>query len=435
MVVSSVGHRSRRRPSENPSIGPPGYTIVEELGRGGCATVFRGVCRASGAAVAVKRVEKEGPAYAVTDRLEGSKAQGDYESALREIAVLRALGKAPRRVCALREVAERKRVIWLVLDLAPGVPIGRAFMSLHGEFIGGKRIYSVRPTRVFQRLAANKDDFGCIFIQKVLRQILQGLLELTACGYIHGDIKPDNVMLEVSPTGPRVTLIDLGSAVRPGLEDSLLEAPAATLESVLMRKFNQPAALMERRVISSDAFGVNVLRPWARWYISGPTSYLPVYNLRCVENKRVFTGSDVATLVDAVPLKLPKSIPLTKTVNQALRTVHPVTVEDIQWMLDLIKRTTTLDENTNYAQFPKILARTGPRYPFSPYNYERLVDMCGDLWGSELTEQGPLPESSEGEKPSEEQLRRMDLDEYSWRVEDDQDKQDWDWLRLRNESF
>lgn len=131
------------------------------------------MCRASGAAVAVKRVEKEGPAYAVTDRLEGSKAQGDYESALREIAVLRALGKAPRRVCALREVAERKRVIWLVLDLAPGVPIGRAFMSLHGEFIGGKRIYSVRPTRVFQRLAANKDDFGCIFIQKVLRQILR----------------------------------------------------------------------------------------------------------------------------------------------------------------------------------------------------------------------------------------------------------------------
>lgn len=61
-------------------------------------------------------------------------------------------------------------------------------------------------------------------------------------------------------------------------------------------------------------------------------------------------------------------------------------------------------------RFPKILARTGPRYPFSPYNYERLVDMCGDLWGSELTEQGPLPESSEGEKPSEEQLRRMDLD-------------------------
>ncbi|KAF4758009.1 hypothetical protein FOZ63_008719, partial [Perkinsus olseni] len=192
------------------------------------------------------------------------------------------------------------------------------------------------------------------------------------------------------------------------------------LRQVLMRKFNQPAALMERRVISSDAFGVNVLKPWARW---------------CVDNKRVFTGSDVARLVDDVPLKLPKSIPTPRTVNQALRTVHPVTVEDIQWMLDLIKRTSTLDENTNYAQFPKILARTGPRYPFSPYNYERLVDMCGDLWGSELTEQGPLPESEEPEKPDQEELRKMDLQEYSWRVEDNQDKQEWDWLRLRNESF
>ncbi|KAF4646925.1 hypothetical protein FOL46_004913, partial [Perkinsus olseni] len=106
------------------------------------------------------------------------------------------------------------------------------------------------------------------------------------------------------------------------------------LRQVLMRKFNQPAALMERRVISSDAFGVNVLKPWARW---------------CVDNKRVFTGSDVARLVDDVPLKLPKSIPIPRSVNQALRTVHPVTVEDIQWMLDLIKRTSTLDENTNYA--------------------------------------------------------------------------------------
>ncbi|KAF4669183.1 hypothetical protein FOL47_002664 [Perkinsus chesapeaki] len=215
------------------------------------------------------------------------------------------------------------------------------------------------------------------------------------------------------------------------------------LRQVLMRKFNQPAALMERRVISSDAFGVNVLKPWARW---------------CVENKRVFTGSDVAKLVDAVPLKLPKSIPAPKTVNQALTRVHPVTVEDIQWMLNLIKRRGTLDENIGYGEYPKILARTGPRYPFSPYNYERLVDMCGDLWGSELSEQGPLPESQQEDKPDDEELRKMDLQEqviarpdksplrpsasstlfvqeYSWRVEDNQDKQEWDWLRPRNEAF
>ncbi|KAF4649483.1 hypothetical protein FOL46_001775, partial [Perkinsus olseni] len=264
MVVASTaaGGRERRSRSSRGSInpGPPGYSLVDELGRGGCATVYRGVCRASAASVALKRVDKTvaGLHLNLVSERQAAKVQADFGSAYREIAVLRALERGrgnggPSRVCGLIEVLERKRALWMVLELCPGVPIGRAFTTLQGEFVGGKRIYCVRPTPLFHRVIADRGDFGRVFVQDVVRQILEGLLELADCGYIHGDIKPDNVMLDAASSHSAVKLIDLGSAVRPGREKALFEA-AATLE------YMPPEALNATKGTSADGWKVDT---WA----------------------------------------------------------------------------------------------------------------------------------------------------------------------------
>ncbi|KAF4745315.1 hypothetical protein FOZ63_030060, partial [Perkinsus olseni] len=264
MVVAftAAGGRERRSRSSRGSInpGPPGYSLVEELGRGGCATVYRGVCRASAASVALKRVDKTvaGLHLNPVSKRQAAKVQADLDSAYREIAVLRALemgrgNGGPSRVCGLIEVLERKRALWMVLELCPGVPIGRAFTTLQGEFVGGKRIYCVRPTHLFHRVIADRDDFGRVFVQDVVRQILEGLLELADCGYIHGDIKPDNVMLDAASSHLAIKLIDLGSAVRPGREKALFE-PAATLE------YMPPEALNATKGAPADGWKVDT---WA----------------------------------------------------------------------------------------------------------------------------------------------------------------------------
>ncbi|KAF4729992.1 hypothetical protein FOZ62_010899, partial [Perkinsus olseni] len=171
MVVAftAPGGRERRSRSSRGSInpGPPGYSLVEELGRGGCATVYRGVCLASAESVALKRVDKAvaGLHLNPVSERQAAKVQADFGLAYREIAVLRALERGrgnggPSRVCGLIEVLERKRAVWMVLELCPGVPIGRAFTTLQGEFVGGKRIYCVRPTPLFYRVIADRGDFG-----------------------------------------------------------------------------------------------------------------------------------------------------------------------------------------------------------------------------------------------------------------------------------
>lgn len=47
----------------------------------------------------------------------------------------------------------------------------------------------------------------------ILRQVSEGLVELHRNGFIHGDVKPSNIML---PAPGRAKLIDLGFAHRPG---------------------------------------------------------------------------------------------------------------------------------------------------------------------------------------------------------------------------
>ncbi|KAF4669182.1 hypothetical protein FOL47_002663 [Perkinsus chesapeaki] len=201
------------------SGGPPGYRLLEELGRGGCATVYQGVAEASGRPVAIKKFDKLPSStlllpHQVASERQAAKAQSDYDSACREIAVLRAL-KGPGRICELVEVIEGKRVLWMVLELCPGVTLSRGFTVLRGEFVGGKRIYTVRPTETLYNIISDNGSYGCVFIRDLIRQILEGLAQLEGSGYVHGDLKPDNVMLNLVNAAPCIKLIDLGSAFRP----------------------------------------------------------------------------------------------------------------------------------------------------------------------------------------------------------------------------
>jgi len=70
------------------------------------------------------------------------------------------------------------------------------------EALGGSTLHRLSPVMN----AANKPYF--------LTQIINKVAELHAAGYIHGDLKSDNIV--INPIGPKVFLIDAGSVTKIG---------------------------------------------------------------------------------------------------------------------------------------------------------------------------------------------------------------------------
>ena len=80
------------------------YELGDELGRGHFAVVHRGVHRATGAAVAIKAIEK---------------TRSDSDAIRREIEILRRVG-SHRNIVALRDVYEDADEWYLVMELVTG---------------------------------------------------------------------------------------------------------------------------------------------------------------------------------------------------------------------------------------------------------------------------------------------------------------------------
>jgi hypothetical protein len=85
--------------------------------------------------------------------------------------------------------------------------------------------------------------------------------------------------------------------------------------------------------------------------------------------------------------------------------------------------------------FPKELSFTGPRYPFEPKELNFLQRKTDTLSGRELGHQMVVESRAKVEK--NEKLRKdwESLEEYKWKVEDDDDNLKEDVLAPRYTSF
>lgn len=147
------------------------YEITDEIiGEGGYCVVHRGVDRRTGDAVAVKML---------------SKMETPAREFWTEVDVLRTAGKHPN-IVELRDVFETEDYWYIVQDLAS-----------HGE--------------LFDELVAN-GAYSEKQASESVRELCDALQYLHRKGIVHGDIKPENILLD----NGRMCLVDFGVSFRVG---------------------------------------------------------------------------------------------------------------------------------------------------------------------------------------------------------------------------
>ena len=129
------------------------------------------------------------------------------------------------------------------------------------------------------------------------------------------------------------------------------------IENMLLSRFSQPDAQLERKIIQSNSFRHTVLSRWATW---------------CVDNNRVF--DDPKLFMKHISVRAPS--PCGKI---------PFLSPDIDWFLNRIETGGIPLERSPRSAFPSTLARTGPQYPFTPQEFEHLRNKAGALRGTEMT--------------------------------------------------
>ena len=152
----------------------PGYQIVNELGRGGMGVVYRAVCEADGAVVALKTIK---PAVVPS--------QSDLRRFLREAEILRQLQH--QNIVAFRDAGEAGGLLYFAMEYVPGTDAAR-YLREHPA-----------PLPVHRAVG-------------IVCQLLSGLQYAHERGFVHRDIKPSNLLLTKVEGRGVVKLADFGLA-------------------------------------------------------------------------------------------------------------------------------------------------------------------------------------------------------------------------------
>jgi serine/threonine-protein kinase len=183
------------------------FVIVKMLGAGGMGQVYQAQDVKLKRVVAIKRM---------APRLQQD--EGDRRRFLREAQQASALNHP--NIASIYDVIEEQGEIFLIMEYVEGTPL-RAFLQTHKDF--------------------SFDEFF-----KVAAQGLEGLNAAHQKGILHGDIKPENLMLTLEG---RVKVLDFGVARRFSLGDaSEATLTAATLSTSISGTpaYMAPEVLMQK---------------------------------------------------------------------------------------------------------------------------------------------------------------------------------------------
>ena len=152
----------------------PHYTILRELGRGSMGVVYLAQNQQSSRKVALKLIVPESAA-----------AKSAVERFLREMTVISQL-KHPNIVEWLEQGATRGR-FWFAMEFVAGMNLETLANSQPGKY----------PIYQSCRMAC---------------QVLKGLEHAHAEGFVHRDVKPENILIGRTPTGLVAKISDFGLA-------------------------------------------------------------------------------------------------------------------------------------------------------------------------------------------------------------------------------
>ena len=259
------------------------YTVLECVGRGGMSEVLRVVNRKLGRIEALKILPRGKPLD-----------DGIANAALNEARSLATL--------------DHRNVIRIY---AAGVHEKRPYLTM--EFVEGETLGS-RLNR--QGALELKNAVIC------LTQVAEGLLYVHACGFVHRDIKPDNIMLLPDCS---IKLMDFGLARRGPSEESLLvqdgvPPPVGDLDPTLTGTLHYLAPELingEAASSSSDiySFGIvayEALTGRAPFDSQSPHSLLFMHLTKVpepVSSLRKGIPEDLTTLISECLAKAPKDRP------------------------------------------------------------------------------------------------------------------------------
>jgi serine/threonine protein kinase/phage pi2 protein 07 len=147
---------------------------IQPLGEGAFGTVYKGIDKATQEQVALKKISKQ---HTSSDA---------FEREMDALLTIRDQGGHPN-ICGLRENFEEDGHYLVVLDLIDG---GEMF-----EYLCTKGAYSEADAA------------------RLIREIASALVFLHGIGVVHGDLKPENLMLSTdNPSDAVIKLVDFGCA-------------------------------------------------------------------------------------------------------------------------------------------------------------------------------------------------------------------------------
>jgi len=105
------------------------------------------------------------------------------------------------------ETFEDDKDVWLCYTLE-GKSLNSQLFQVKGEFFKGEWIYSIKYQDTYKILKRDKS-----LLKQLITEIIKGISFLSKIGIVHGDMKPDNILIDFDGTTLHsVKIIDFGSA-------------------------------------------------------------------------------------------------------------------------------------------------------------------------------------------------------------------------------
>ena len=127
-----------------------------------------------------------------------------------------------KHICMMSDCVQDKKDVWLIYELCPGKTLNELLFDVKGEFYKGERLYKVHHGAFYHDIRNNTE-----LLRDFMKRMADALTLLGKLSIVHGDLKPDNIIVDYEPREKRIKslkLIDLGSSFLLNPEGQVLDS-------------------------------------------------------------------------------------------------------------------------------------------------------------------------------------------------------------------